>query len=272
MVRLTSPVADRQKAGSRDYISFSAVNTFQSCSLRYYFRYIRGLPEKTIAASLVLGSAIHSCLQYHYEQMLVGNDPPDLDTLLDVFQDSWHTRAGQKVLFGKGEDMNTMGQLAERMLKAFQGNSLARPTGTIIAVEEELRGPLIPGLPELLARVDLVVDQGDALMMTDFKTARSSWSEDHVEDSASQLLLYHELAKDLSDGRPVKLGFAVLTKTKLPEMTLYPVQVNRHRLERTKKIVERVWHAVESGHFLPSPSPLNCSNCPFREQCAAWKG
>jgi CRISPR/Cas system-associated exonuclease Cas4 (RecB family) len=272
MVMVASPVADNRKAGGRDYISFSAVNTFQGCSLRYYFRYVLGLPEKTVSASLILGSAIHSCLQYHYEQLLTGNDPPDLDTLLEVFHDSWRSRTGQKVLFGKGEDINAISQTAERMLKAFRANALARPTGTIIAIEEELRGPLIPGLPDLLARVDLVVDHGDAVTVTDFKTARSSWSEDHVEDSASQLLLYHELAKDLSDGRPVKLGFAVLTKTKVPELTLYPVQANPHRLERTKKIVERVWHAVESGQFLPSPSPLNCSNCPFREPCKAWKG
>jgi hypothetical protein len=28
----------------------------------------------------------------------------------------------------------------------------------------------------------LLVDTGDGLLLTDFKTARSSWSEDHVAD------------------------------------------------------------------------------------------
>ena len=34
-----------------------------------------------------------------------------------------------------------------------------------------------------------------------------------VEDVAPQLLLYSELVKPMADGRPIKLEFAVLTKT-----------------------------------------------------------
>jgi putative RecB family exonuclease len=272
MAVLAAPTAGTRNSGGRDYISFSAVNTFQSCSLRYYFRYVLGLPEETVSASLVMGSAIHASLQFHYEQLLAGDEPPALDTLLDVFQDSWRSHEGQEILYGKGEDLNSMSQMAERMLKAFQRSAIANPAGNIIAVEEELRGQLIPGLPDLLARVDLVIDEGNRLAATDFKTARSAWNLDHVEESASQLLLYHELIKDLSDGRPVKLGFAVLTKTKTPDLAEYPVEVNLHQLERTKKVVERAWRAIEAGHFLPSPSPVNCSTCPFKRQCRAWKG
>ena len=43
----------------RDYISYSAISTYQLCPLRYYFHYIVGLPERTVSASLVFGSAIH---------------------------------------------------------------------------------------------------------------------------------------------------------------------------------------------------------------------
>ena len=43
---------------TRDYLSFSAVRTFQGCPLKYRFRYIDGLPEDCVASSLVFGSAI----------------------------------------------------------------------------------------------------------------------------------------------------------------------------------------------------------------------
>jgi CRISPR/Cas system-associated exonuclease Cas4 (RecB family) len=271
MTVIASPAAGNRNASGRDYISFSAINTFQTCSLRYYFRYVLGLSEDTISASLVMGSAIHACLQFHFEQLLAGSESPSLDVLLDVFHDSWQTHAGQQVIFGKGEDINTVSRLAERMLRAFQTSALARPSGTIIAVEEELRGQLIPGVPDLLARVDLVIDEGDALSVTDFKTARTIWSQDHVEESAEQLLLYHELAKELSDGRPVKLGFAVLSKTKVPDVAIYPVEASAQRLERTKKVVERAWKVIKSGVFLPSPSPLHCPACPFRAPCSQGK-
>src|SRR5580700_2842169 len=106
------------------------------------------------------------------------------------------------------------------MFLAFQASALARPTGTIIGIEEELRGVLIPGLPDLLARVDLLVDTGDGLTVMDFKTARTSWSEDRIADASGQLLLYHELVKDLANGRPVRLAFGVVSKTRTPAATL----------------------------------------------------
>jgi hypothetical protein len=64
----------------------------------------------------------------------------------------------QAVVFGKTEDIRTIGHLAERLIRTFRESAFARPDGTIIAVEEELRGELIPGLPDLLARVDLIVE------------------------------------------------------------------------------------------------------------------
>jgi putative RecB family exonuclease len=128
---ITTPSApaawNRPLPSGRDYISFSAVSTLQSCSLRYFFKYVRGLPEETISASLVLGSAIHGCLQFHFEQLLAGADPPDLDTLLDVFNDSWRARDGQKIVFAKGEDINSIdrpvGTLSRRSKRRAEGRA-----------------------------------------------------------------------------------------------------------------------------------------------------
>src|SRR5690242_10322643 len=146
MLAVEAPVREQLRKGPRDYISFSAVNAYQSCSLRYYFHYVLGLPEESISAALVLGSAIHSCLQFHFEQLLAGCEAPSMDVLLDVFQDSWKMHASRKVIYGKGEDFNSICRLAESMLRAFLNSSQAHPTGTIIGVEEELRGELIPGV------------------------------------------------------------------------------------------------------------------------------
>jgi len=44
------------------------------------------------------------------------------------------------------------------MLEAFAVSNLAKPAGRILAVEEQLRGLVISDLPELLGRVDLIVE------------------------------------------------------------------------------------------------------------------
>ena len=38
-------------------------------------KYLYALPEKTVSASLVLGSGLHAALAHHYEQLLIGRQP-----------------------------------------------------------------------------------------------------------------------------------------------------------------------------------------------------
>jgi ATP-dependent helicase/DNAse subunit B len=63
----------------RDYLSFSAITTYRQCPLRYFFRYIAGLPEETASASLVFGGAIHRAIEHHFRELLAGNAPPNLE-------------------------------------------------------------------------------------------------------------------------------------------------------------------------------------------------
>lgn len=70
----------------RDYVSWSAISTYQQCPLRYYFRYIEGLEETFTSASLALGGAVHSAVEFHFNELMVGNPAPDHDTLLNKFR------------------------------------------------------------------------------------------------------------------------------------------------------------------------------------------
>jgi len=274
MIAIARPTANQvaEELTGRSYVSFSSLRTFRECPLRYYFRYIAGLPEETVAAGLVFGSAIHRALETHFRELLSGNRPPSLDALLAEYHGGWSDRGEQQVLFGKGEDQNSLAMVARRILVAFQASELACPAGTILGVEEELRENVIPGLPDVLARLDLVVETDRAVVVTDFKTARARWSQEQAEDAGEQLLLYSELAKQLVPGKPVKLEFAVVTKTKVPAIERHEIELVPQRVARMKRVVRRVWRAIEAGHFYPAPSPLSCPTCPFRKPCRKWTG
>jgi CRISPR/Cas system-associated exonuclease Cas4 (RecB family) len=162
--------------------------------------------------------------------------------------------------------------MADRVLATFRDSDLANPHGKILGVEEQLRGELIPGVPDLLARIDLIVESDDAVTVTDLKTARSRWSSDQAEDAGEQLLLYSELVRRLVPGKQIRLEFALITKTAKPVAERLPVTYDPQRIDRTKEIVGRVWRAIEAGHFYPSPSPIACGGCPFRKPCRQWNG
>ncbi len=269
----THPNDAAQQLTGRDYVSFSALALYQRCPLAYKFKYVDGLPEDVISSSLAFGSGIHASVEYHFNELLAGNPAPDHDTLLDAFWESWRGRDQEaSIRFSKAEDINTIGQLADRVLLAFRQSDLSEPRGRIIGVEEQLRGELIPSMPDLLARIDLLVITNDALVITDFKTSRSRWKVGQAQDQAEQLLLYSELARQLAPGKELRLEFAVVTKAKTPIAERHRVEIDRPRINRTKHMVQHVWSAIKAEHFYPAPSPMNCPSCPFRQPCRYWTG
>jgi CRISPR/Cas system-associated exonuclease Cas4 (RecB family) len=232
-----------------------------------------GLPEEAVSASLVFGSAVHRSVELHFNRLLAGEPLPSIDALLSAYHDAWRDQLEvTQVQFNKDDDVVSLSNLAGRMLEAFRTSPVTQPVGHVIGVEEELRGSIIPGVPDLLGRIDLLIETDDAVVITDYKTSRSRWSRDQAEDSAEQLLLYSELVKDLVPGKQMRLQFVVLTKTKEPVVDVHELPVMPQRVDRTKRIVERVWRGIEAGTFYPAPSPLNCPTCPFRAPCRAWAG
>ncbi len=270
---LASGHIDTPTVPFRDYVSFSAISTFQQCPLKYYFKYIEGRTEKFTTASLAVGGAIHHAVEFHFNELMAGALPPDEDTLLSVFWEEWKSRCDNTAIrFGKSENLDSISKTADRVIETFRTSNFARPTGRILGVEEELRQLLITGLPDVLGRIDLIVETADALKIIDLKTARSRWSSAQAERAGEQLILYAALAEDLARGKPIEVEFAVVTKTGTPVVECFPVALSPARLERTKRVMRHVWSAIEAGHFYPAPSALACSACSFRRQCDAWQG
>jgi putative RecB family exonuclease len=268
------PMAPSERAAQltgRESLSFSSISMYQACPQKWFFRYVVGLPEQTKSASLVFGAAIHAALQRHFDELLVTGDATPLDVLLEAYRSAWQAES-DCVRFARGDSAETLELLAGRMLDAFRQSDLALPHGKILAVEEELIGDISPDCPPMLARLDLAVETDDAVVVTDFKTARSHWSAAQVEASSTQLLIYGELASRFSGDKPIRLQFGVLTKTKEPSVDVHPVCATPDRISRVRRIIERVWNAIEQEHFYPAPSFMNCSGCPYRRPCQDWSG
>ena len=256
----------------RDYVSWSALSTFRTCPLKYKFRYIDGLPEESVSSALVFGTGIHTAIEQHYQALLSGDPKPDLDALLFAYRSAWLPHEPDAIQFGAKETRETLDDLAMRMLTAFLNSPAASVQGRVLGVEEEIRGMLVEGMPDLYGRVDLLTEDADTLVVTDIKTSRGKWSAEQVEDSGEQLVLYSHLASEISPGKKITTRFLVLTKTKEPVVEEHTREVEPAAVKRTLAGVERVWRAIEGGQFYPSPSALSCSSCGYRAACRAWLG
>lgn len=261
----------RQLTG-RDYISWSAISTFRSCPLKYFFRYVAGLPEESVSAALVFGTGIHAAIESVYRAELAGEAKPDLDALLFAYRSAWLPHDPDKVQFGSTETRNSLDVLAGKMLMAFLASPAASVQGRVLGVEEEIRGTLVEGVPDLYGRIDLVTEDDDRLVLTDFKTSRAKWSPEQADDASEQLVLYSKLAGELAPGKKLVTRFLVLTKTKEPVIEEHLGEVRPDRVARTLTSVERVWRAIESENFYPAPSPVGCASCGYRLACEGWRG
>lgn len=271
MIAPALPLALAATPKVRDYVSWSAISTYLQCPLRYRFRYVDQLSEEFVNGTLVFGQAIHAALEAYFRQYLATGNGLGLDAMLAAYHESWSQRELDQVRFGASDDLASFGQLAEKMLTVFLAHDLAQPAGAIIGIEEELRSRLIDDVPDLLARLDLVIDQPDAVVVTDFKTSRGRWSAADAEAAAGQVLLYGELLRIALD-RPVRLQFAVLTKTKQPDLHIHEVMSDAGRVARQRALIHRVWRSIQGGNFYPHPTAMNCPMCAFQAACREWTG
>jgi putative RecB family exonuclease len=256
----------------RDYISWSAISAFRTCPLRYKFRYVDGLPEESVSSALVFGTGIHTAIEQHFQALLAGDDQPDVEKLMFAYRSAWLPHDPAAISFGSKETRESLDDLASRMLTAFLASEYAGVNGRVLGVEEEIRGMLVEGVPDVYGRVDLLTEDADTLTITDIKTSRGKWSPEQVEDSGEQLVLYSHLASEIAPGKKIATRFLVVTKTKEPVIEEYVREVEPGNVKRTLVGVERVWRAIESGVFYPAPSVLACSGCGYREVCRAWMG
>ena len=79
---------------------------------------------------------------------------------------------------------------------------------------------------------------------------------------------------DIKTGKKTILHYLLkpIIKTKEAAIDRHTMPVETVRLDRTKRLVARVWRAIEAEHFYPAPSPMACGGCPFRELCRKGPG
>ncbi len=259
----------------RDYISYSAISTYQRCPLRYRFAYVEGLAPEFVSSSLAFGRAVHAAVEHHWRSLFEDQPPPPIDELVTTYDAAWSDHATTPIRFANGESVDSLRSLAQRLLQAFLDSPLSKLDTSIVGIEEEFRAPVIPDCPDLLGRIDLIAVDDNALRLVDFKTSRARWTETQVEEAAPQMLLYSDLARPVAEAYgnlPIRLEWIVATKTKDPSITLHTLEVDPRRVVWTKAAFQYVWQAIAAGHFYPSPSAMNCATCPYAEACRQWEG
>ncbi|MPZ73663.1 MAG: hypothetical protein GEU74_10605 [Nitriliruptorales bacterium] len=239
-------------------LSFSRVDTYETCALKYRFAYVDELPQVP-GPALSWGSSIHAALETWWDQKLP--DPPSVDVLLQALFDRWDDDG----FAGMDRDEKVRWyRHAQNVLRRHHDRH-ARTYAPAVATEQwfELEvgnAVTVVGSIDHVARTD-----SGGIGIVDWKTNRKAKTRADVSDSL-QLAVYALAARHLWGHDPdwVALEFVV------PGIR---VTVPRDQIDVDAAVVRihKVADRIRSEAFDPRPSAL-CSWCDFRDECPAFEG
>lgn len=239
-------------------LSFSRIDTYQNCGLKFRFAYIDKLPQKP-SPHLSFGNSVHAALESFFDRKLP--QAPPLDVLLDTLYAKWDKsgfaglpRDEQLEYYRHAQDV--LRRYYQRVVDDFR---------LPLATEQWFDMPMGNNVT-IVGSIDRVdVDDDGGLHVIDYKTNRKAKTYRDVSRSL-QLSLY-ALACEYLYGRlpkSVALDFVV------PGVSI-AVPVSELDLDKARTTVLETAEAIRAAAFTPEPNPL-CNWCDFQALCPAWSG
>jgi DNA helicase II / ATP-dependent DNA helicase PcrA len=195
-----------------DYLSYSQIETFQTCPMHYKLKYIYKVPTPT-SASQSFGTAMHATLKEFFEQVKTAK--PSDKLLYDLLEKNWisdgyKTKSHEKEFFNKGK----------LYLSGFLKQGF-NPKVLPIGLEQPFTVPVGKGL-KIGGRVDRVDDLGRGeIEIVDYKTGATIPSQRDVDKN-------------------LQLSFYALAATKIPTLpfgkTSDKVKLSLYFLDTQEKI------------------------------------
>jgi len=245
-------------------VSASRLNTFHSCRLKFYFRYILKL-RKPVGAALHVGKSVHAALQEWSKRRWHSKSSTSED-IRAGFNDHWISlQAEDPVDFEPGEEgveQSKAWGLVEMYLRDTPIPSAEKPLAVEVAVDTDLAAH---GLPVLRGVIDLIRPGGK---IVDFKTTATTPNESQAEHrNQLQLTAYALLYREATGEKESGFELHHLVKTKVPKLVITthdPVDMKQEgKLFRS---IESYVDGVEREDWVASPG-LQCVSCEFFNEC-----
>lgn len=256
-----------EQAQEKPHLSYSQINTYLTCPLKYRFHYTDRIEPPFISAPLAFGSAIHEAVGAFHQSCLEA-DPLSSGQMEDVYRQIWDSHAKERdIRFFNGDSAESFAAKAKRMLEVF--HEAFDPSVQIIGIEEPFEVDLGKRMPPLVGWIDAVEQAANgAITVVDLKTASKRYS-DHTVHSNLQLTCYSLGAQTLGFNGDTRFRLDVLLKTKEAELVRYETRRTDADRERFIRLVKSVWQGIRKEVFYPK-ADWQCGQCPFIAPCKQW--
>jgi DNA helicase-2/ATP-dependent DNA helicase PcrA len=235
-----------------DRISYTDLQAFDDCPLKFYYQKILRLPTPPTPA-LLLGQVIHNTLEWGAQAAMEGNEPA-LDALIAEFESRW-----RKIRLSDPDQKERMRQRGADLLDTYlQLNE--ELDGAPFALERKFEVELPSAI--LTGRIDRVDRSKSGLTVIDYKTGKKDVKKLKKD---LQLPIYALACKDskLFGEYPTKVMFMFLG-----DGTTHSDKPDPGSMPEISKRIEQKIQAINESDFVATPgSP--CRMCGYSRICPA---
>jgi len=247
-----------------NYLSYSQIDTFNTCPLQYKYRYILRIPTPPSAA-LSFGDTIHQTMRDFYQRAIAGQNPTKED-LLKILEENWsqlgypskaheekYKKEGVKILSGFFD-------------KAYDPKNLPLTLEQVFAVKVN------PNF-KVGGKIDRIDKAGLGIEIIDYKTGKSVTQKDLDKDlqltvyamaAVNGTLTYMGLLEKIPKPEEVKVSFYFFdTQEKISTFR------KKEDFEVVKQELLKKAEEISKSSFSPTPGK-HCDFCEFRLLCEAW--
>jgi len=247
-------------------ISYSQMNTYLSCGIRYEKRYIERIPQLS-TPTLTAGKAVHTGIELNYKQKIETRIDLPVSDLKDCVSDAIE-RGFQEELFLM-DDEKTVGK--DKLKALWKDLSIKgvevyhkeiSPQVIPVGSEYEFLVPLWDD-HELYGFIDVIDEKR---IIRDTKTAKKAPAET-VASTSQQLTAYAIAYESLFGKLPEKLSLDYIVLNSKPKKMIFETSRTPQDVTLFLQRLRRVINGIQKGVFLPPTEAWVCLYCQYREIC-----
>ena len=244
-------------------LSYSALESFQNCSLKYKFQNIDKIKEPK-SKEAVFGTLIHGTLKFVHAPSLLA---PKLEDALDYFSKNWNSDVFEDEL----EERSAFSMGVAMIQEYYKKNVIA--DYNIVDLESrfavEIKNPKDGSMHIVSGIIDRIDKTEDGYEIIDYKTTKKMPSQEKV-DNDLQLSVYLNAFLARYPKEIDKLDKVTVSLYYLKHGVKLSSTRTLQQLEAAKQLFLDVIAEIEKGVFVPNVTPL-CDWCGFQKMCPMWK-
>lgn len=242
-------------------LSYSALNTYHSCPLKYKFQEIDKIKTPK-SKEAVFGTTIHSTMKFIHAPGILF---PTLEQAMEFFSNVWNPA----VFDSPEEERSAFSQGIKIIQDYYQKNNPADAnivdleSHFQIAIGENENQHIVSGI---IDRIDKTIDGYEII---DYKTTRKMPSQEKV-DNDIQLSVYLKAFLSRYPKEVANLDKITVSLYYLKHGVKLSSQRTLEQLQKSEILFLDVIRLIETGKFDPTISPL-CDWCGYQNLCPMWK-